>query len=65
MTTRPSEPEFLIQWREWIKAGPPKCCWTCEHYGVDGLCVAFFMTPPEDFAASIDACDKWECEVSF
>jgi hypothetical protein len=64
-TTRPSEPEFLIQWREWDKAGPPKCCHTCEHYGVDGLCVEFFMTPPEDFAATVDGCDKWELELPF
>lgn len=63
--TRPSEPEFLIQWREWDKVGPPKCCHTCEHYGVDGLCVKFFMTPPEEFAASMDGCDKWERECPF
>lgn len=65
MNTRPPEPEFLIQWREWVKAGPPKCCFTCEHYGVDGLCVEFFMTPPEDFAATVDACDKWEAACPF
>ena len=65
MTTRPSEPEFLIQWSEWDRAGPPKCCHTCEHYGVDGLCTEFFMTPPEDFASSTDACDKWEREIPF
>jgi hypothetical protein len=63
--TRPPEPEFLIQWREWMRAGPPKCCFTCEHYGVDGLCTEFFMTPPEDFAATVDACDKWEAECPF
>jgi hypothetical protein len=65
MTTRPPEPQFLIDYREWDKAGPPKCCFTCEHYGNDGLCVEFFMTPPEDFAASINACDKWEREMPF
>jgi hypothetical protein len=65
MSTRPPEPEFLIQWREWMRAGPPKCCFTCEHYGVDGLCVEFFMKPPEDFAATLDACDKWEAECPF
>jgi hypothetical protein len=27
--------------------------------------VEFFMTPPEDFAASMDACDKWERECPF
>ena len=62
---RPQEPEFLIQWREWDRAGPPKCCHTCEHFGVDGLCVEFFMTPPEDFASTVDGCDKWEREVPF
>ena len=65
MTTRPPEPEFLIQWREWDRAGPPKCCHTCEHYGVDGLCTEFFMRPPDDFAGTPDACDKWEREVVF
>lgn len=30
--SRPPEPEFLVQWREWMRAGPPKCCHTCEHY---------------------------------
>jgi hypothetical protein len=63
--SRPQEPEFIIQWREWLRAGPPKCCHTCEFYSVDGLCVEFFMTPPEDFAARIDACDKWMREVTF
>jgi hypothetical protein len=63
--TRPSEPEILIQWREWDKAGPPQCCHTCEHYGVDGLCVEFFMTPPEEFAATVNGCDKWELECPF
>ena len=50
--TRPQEPEFIIQWREWVRAGPPKCCHTCEHYSVDGLCVEFFMTPFDDAVAA-------------
>jgi hypothetical protein len=48
-----------------MRAGPPKCCHTCEHYGIDGLCVEFFMRPPDDFAATVDACDKWEWEIPF
>jgi len=62
---RQPEPEFLIQWREWEKAGPPKCCHTCEHYGVDGLCVEYFMHPPEEFANVVGECVKWEREVPF
>jgi len=65
MTTRPPEPEFLIQWREWVKAGPPKCCHTCENYDHQGKCFEFDMTPPEDFTATVDACDKWEMEIPF
>jgi len=64
-TTRPPEPEFLIQWREWVQAGPPRCCHTCEHYGVDGLCVEFFMTPPAEFAETVGECPKWEQECPF
>jgi hypothetical protein len=63
--TRPPEPAHVIQWREWLKAGPPRCCHTCEHYGIDGLCVAFFRTPPEEFAATMNACEEWEAEVPF
>ena len=65
MSTRPPEPEFLIQWREWMRAGPPKCCPTREQYDHHGLCFEFNMTPPEDFAATLDACDKWEAECPF
>lgn len=62
---RHPEPKWLIDWRAEYEKGPPRCCHTCEHYGVDGLCVEFFMKPPENFAATLDACDKWECEVPF
>lgn len=47
------------------KAGPPRCCHTCEHYGNDGLCVTFFMEPPEDFATTVDSCPEWEIEIPF
>lgn len=59
------EPELVIDYKRWLAAGPPKCCHTCEHYDVKGLCVAFFMTPPEDFAATVDACKEWEKECPF
>lgn len=55
----------MVDYREWVKAGPPKCCHTCEHYRVDGFCVEFFMRPPEEFAASMDGCDKWKREIPF
>jgi hypothetical protein len=65
MKTRPQEPKFLVEYREWVKAGPPKCCHTCEHFGNDGLCVEFFMTPPAEFAEALDLCPSWELEVPF
>ena len=62
---RHKEPEVVTLYKEWIKAGPPRCCHTCEHYGTDGLCIEYWMNPPEDFAASVNACDKWQQEVPF
>lgn len=65
MSTRPQEPEFLIQWRAWMEAGPPKCCHTCDWYTKEGKCLEFDMTPPEDFVATVDACEKWLPEIPF
>jgi hypothetical protein len=65
MSTRPPEPEWLIQWREWMRAGPPKCCFTCDHFDQSGHCLAFDMTPPEDFASTVDACEQWIMEIPF
>ena len=62
---RHAEPQMVTLYKEWIKAGPPKCCHTCEMYGTDGLCTEFFMTPPAEFAAEVDACPKWEPECPF
>jgi len=60
---RPPEPDFVAAWRSSQRA--PKCCHTCEHYGVDGLCVTFFMTPPVEFAATVDSCPDWQEECPF
>jgi hypothetical protein len=62
---RPPEPQFLIDYREWLKAGPPKCCHTCDQFNQSGHCLAFDMRPPEEFAASVDACESWEAECPF
>jgi len=63
--SRPPEPQFLIDYREWLKAGPPKCCHTCDHFNQSGKCLAFDMRPPDEFAASVDACESWEPECPF
>ena len=65
MTTRPPEPQFLIDYREWLKAGPPKCCFTCDEYDASGHCRKFEMRPPEEFASSVDACDQWVEVIPF
>jgi hypothetical protein len=62
---RHSEPEIVTQYRAAIKTPIPKVCHTCEHYGTDGLCIEFFMKPPEEFAATVDGCPRWEQEVPF
>lgn len=63
--SRHAEPQLVTLYKEWVKAGPPRCCHTCEMYGSDGLCTEFFMTPPEDFAADVDACPQWMQEIPF
>ena len=65
MSTRPPEPEFLIQWREWMRSGPPKCCHTCDQFNQSGHCLAFDMTPPEDFASTVDGCEQWVEMIPF
>lgn len=59
------EPKFVVQYKEWIKNGPPKCCHTCFDYGADGVCTKHNAIPPEDFAATPGACNDWESEVPF
>lgn len=65
MTTRPPEPQFLLDYRHWLQSGPPKCCHTCDHYSKVGHCMAFDMQPPEDFAASVGACEEWVEMIPF
>lgn len=62
---KPPEPEFLKQWRDWIKLGAPRCCHTCEHFKDDGRCAEFDMVPPPEFAATVDRCEQWEQEIPF
>ena len=62
---RPPEPEYVRLWREWIAKGPPRCCYTCEHYQHDGRCQKFDMTPPPEFASTVDQCGDWRQELPF
>ena len=62
---RPKEPEYIVQWREWMRAGPPKCCHTCEHYSKEGYCYQYKMTPPPEFADSVGECKDWIQEIPF
>lgn len=62
---RPPEPDFVTSYKTWKAAGPPKCCHTCDHFGGRGECMVFDMTPPAEFAATVDQCDKWEEELPF
>jgi hypothetical protein len=44
--------------KDWIRVcnNPPRCCHSCGHYRESGVCEKFNMEPPEDFAATVDAC---------
>ena len=63
--SRPIEPEVVRQWREWNKAGPPKCCHTCDFYTAQGMCERYNMRPPDDFASTPDVCSDWIMEIPF
>lgn len=62
---RPPKPDFLVQYEEWVKNGPPQCCHTCDHFAGDGKCFAFNMYPPVDFVNSQGQCAAWSREVPF
>ena len=59
---RHKKPIFLL---EIEKIKEPKCCHTCHHYTRVGICEIYKTEPPEEFAATVDACDKWEFECPF
>lgn len=65
MMKRLPKPDFLVQYEEWIKNGPPQCCHTCDHFAGDGKCFAFNMYPPADFVNSQGQCAAWSWEVPF
>ena len=58
------EPEIVTAYYRAI-ANPPKCCHTCDSYQDDGMCREHGMAPPEEFAATHDACAQWCYAVPF
>jgi hypothetical protein len=62
---RHKEPDFLVNYRKIVNAGPPRCCHTCWNYEFSGVCAKYEMTPPEDFAETDGACADWEIECPF
>ena len=63
--SRPPKPDFLIQYEEWVRSGPPQCCHTCDHYGGNGQCFIFKIQPPAEFVTSQGQCESWSQEVPF
>jgi hypothetical protein len=59
------KPDFLMQYEEWINAGPPQCCHTCDHFSGNGKCFKFGMYPPVEFVNSQGQCAAWSSEVPF
>lgn len=54
------EPDYLIEYRQTVKSGPPKCCHTCDFYGKKyNFCSKFDMNPPETFVNERDACNEY------
>lgn len=62
---RPPKPDFVVEWEQWVNAGPPQCCHTCENYDVRGYCSRYDMEPPAEWAALVGECEEWSQEVPF
>lgn len=59
------EPDFLKQYWEWVRNGPPQCCHSCGEYDDNGRCEAFDMEPPQEYTDTINTCEKWYQKVPF
>lgn len=55
---RQPEPQVLIDWRK-SNSEPPKVCYNCDHYDIDGKCEKFKAEPPLEFSQTPGACDQW------
>jgi hypothetical protein len=55
---RHPEPERMRLHRE-----KPRFCHTCDRYRFDGVCEKYGSVPPEEFAATENACEHWEDEL--
>lgn len=62
---RPDKPDFLIEYEKWVRAGPPQCCHTCDHYGIGGECFIFNTHPPAEFTNSQGQCKSWSYDIPF
>ena len=62
---RAHKPNFLIEYERWRDAGPPKCCFNCDHYDVGGKCMEFDMYPPLEFVNTADQCSSWWQGIPF
>lgn len=62
---RHTTPQILLEYYRWVDHGPPRICHTCEHYDLQGVCQLYQMEPPEDFAATQDACADYKPDVPF
>jgi hypothetical protein len=65
MVMRHPIPDIVSDYDRLIAQGPPRCCHTCEFYDIKGMCTAFFMEPPEAFAATPSECPEYENEAPF
>jgi hypothetical protein len=60
------KPDYLKEYEAIVKAGPPRCCHSCDYYRYDdGYCMKFKQTPPVEFVQQQDACGDWLHRIPF
>ena len=62
---KPKPPQFLVDYLQNVRGGPPKCCASCDHYDENGKCEKFDAVPPSEFLGTEGACDVWIEAVPF
>ena len=57
---RHEKPQRMIDYEQ-----TPKFCHTCVNYNQKGICEIHDKEPPEDFAKTENACDRWVYDIPF
>lgn len=62
---KPKPPQFLVDYLQNVRGGPPKCCASCDYYDENGKCEKFDAVPTDEFLVTEGRCVDWIEAVPF